>query len=98
MEVSAKDDGDSTKFFIMFAEDVLARPVYSLSSMVISSQMISLVAQISEARLPSLGTGQVESWLSDIGILNIEWAVRPPRRRSAALPEDATHNTTHPLP
>ena len=66
--------------------------------MVISSQMMSLVAQISDASYPSLEIGQVESWWSDIGILNVEWAVRPPQRRSVAMLEDATHSTIHPLP
>jgi hypothetical protein len=45
---------------------------------------------------PSLGIGQVDSGLSESGILNIECAVRPPQRRSDAIPEDATHNTIHP--
>lgn len=56
-----------------------------------SSQMISCVCFMSVARGVLLSMLQVESPVrSSTGILKVEWAVLPPSRRRAAIPEEAT--------
>ena len=62
-----------------------------------SSHIISFVTCKSKAKSELCFIEQVESSWILIGILKQEWAVRPPGKRSAAIPEEATARAISPF-
>ncbi|TFK65828.1 hypothetical protein BDN72DRAFT_824160 [Pluteus cervinus] len=59
-----------------------------------SSQITAVASRSKSARLDSLGIEQYDvSCKPSIGSLNSEWAVRPPGRRRAAIPDEAAQRT-----
>ncbi len=63
-----------------------------------SSQMIRLTLCTNSATFTYCVMLQIDSSCRSIEILNLEWAVLPPKSNKDAIPDEATANTTLPCP